>query len=185
MPVITMQELCFEFRHIDVTGALRLACLALQTQIHHVVDPALAQKRPRLLVSLSPCLLVSLGLSDQSQAQSVRPAAGAVALVARGPERRAHRAALCLPANSRAVAQLNRAEETFLPRIVEDRFRRLRVGNIAQVLGHRGGIDDLAWVEQVVRIEGALHLPEGFVNHRAEHLAAPFAARQAVAVFAR
>ena len=58
-------------------------------------------------------------------------------------------------------------------------------GMVAKVFGHRRGVDDLAGVEKVVRIEGAFDLAKSVVNGLAEHLAVPLAARQAVAMLAR
>ena len=56
---------------------------------------------------------------------------------------------------------------------------------ITQVRRQRRGIDDLAGVEQVLRVERPLQLAERLVEHRAVHLLLERAADQAVAVLAR
>ena len=57
-------------------------------------------------------------------------------------------------------------------------------GAVAQVRRQRRGIDDLAGIEQIVRIERALDLAEGLIQGGAEHLLLKRTAHQAVAVFA-
>ena len=137
------------------------------------MDPWLPQRRQRLV-------------AGQRQPQGVGPAACAVLLVQGCPEGRTHGAALQFAADARTVTQLDGADETLLLAVVEQRRRLLgRVaGTVAQVVGHRWRVDDLAGVEQVVGIERLLDAAERLVDRFAEHLAVPLAAGQAVAVLA-
>src|SRR5439155_9848077 len=99
--VVEMQELRLQFRQVYIARTFRLAGLAQEAQVEHVVDPAAPQLLERLF-------------AGQRQAQGIGPATRAVLLVARRPERRAHGPALQLAASARAVAHLDRAHESFL-----------------------------------------------------------------------
>jgi hypothetical protein len=57
-------------------------------------------------------------------------------------------------------------------------------GGVAQVVGHRRRVDDLAGVQPALGVEDALDLPERLVQLVAEQLAVELAAGQAVAVLA-
>src|SRR5208283_4830059 len=122
----------------------------------------------------------------ESQPQCIGPAAGTVLLIAGGAERRTHGPALELAAGPVAVAQLDRADKSFLLAIIEHgrQLDRLITRPIAKVLRHGRRLDHLAGVEEVVRIEGCLDLTERLVDRRPEHLPVPLAAGQAVAMFA-
>ena len=55
---------------------------------------------------------------------------------------------------------------------------------VAQIFGHRRAIDDFAGVHNAVGIKSAFEFTEKPVDFRAEHLFIPYAADNAVAVFA-
>src|SRR5207245_1860930 len=100
---------------------------------------------------------------------------------------RAHRALELLAALADPVAHLHGGGEASLPREVEKRLGlpRLVGSAVAQVLGHRRALDDVARVHPVVGIERALELAEGLHQCRAVHALEERAARAAVAVLAR
>ncbi len=54
---------------------------------------------------------------------------------------------------------------------------------VAQILGEVLRGNDLAWVEDVVRVKGFLHLAEGLIKFRPVEALVPARAREAVAVF--
>ena len=79
-----------------------------------------------------------------------------------------------------------RAESGVIGEVEERRRRRRRVtGAESQVRGDRRRVDDAAGIEEAVRIERLLHLPERLIELGAEHLLVEGAAHQAVAVLAR
>src|SRR5262249_38745311 len=88
--------------------------------------------------------------------------------------------------NSGAIAHLDGAHESLLLAIIENGrgFIRAIAVVIAQVVIHGRRFDNSARIQQSLRIEHRLYSAEGLVDLRSEHLAIPFAAHQAVAVFA-
>ena len=108
--VVVVQELVLHLGHVHVGRALRLAALALQAEVHHLVE-ALARE-------------VGRGhLARQHRAQRVGAPAGGVLLVAGGHVRGAHRALELLAADPDAVAHLDRGREAALRREVEQGLR--------------------------------------------------------------
>ena len=169
-----LQQLRLELGHVHVAGALRLARLAHQAEVEDVVDPLTSQFAQRLL-------------AGHRQPQGVGPAARAVVLVERRPERRAHRPALRLAAGAVAVAHLDGADEALLLVVVEDGRRLDRAGSRGRSEGSpssRGASTILPGLSRLSRVERRLDLAERLVDRRAEHLFVPLAARQAVAVLA-
>src|ERR1700722_9437543 len=143
------QPFSLQFGYVHITGTLRLARFTHQTQVKDVADPFAPQFPQRLL-------------AGYGQPQGVGPAARAVALVERRPERRAHGSALGFAAGAVAVAHFDGADETFLFFVVEDngKFGRLILWVVTEVLRHSRRIDDLAGVEQAVGVEHRFHLAE-------------------------
>ena len=168
------QELALEARHVHADRALGLARAALEAQVERVVDAAIVE----------PGVAETAG---HRQAQDVGAAARGVLFVVGRHVRRAHRALDGLAAGADAAAHLDRAAEAAVVVVVEVGRgpRRHVAGAVAQVGGHRSGVDDLAGIEQACRIEGLLDGAEGVVEHRPEHLADERAAHEAVAVLAR
>ena len=105
---------------------------------------------------------------------------------------RAHHAALELAAGAVVVAHLDRALETAagtrIGRPVQHGFQRVdaifRPIAKQRPVVHFGRIDDLAGIEDVVRVEALLDLPEVGNDARAEHRFMEFGADQAVAMLA-
>ena len=92
-----------------------------------------------------------------------------------------------LAARAQPAAHLDGAADAAVLRVVEERHgRRRRVaGAVAQVRRQRRRVDDLAGIEDALRVERALDRAERLVQHRAEHLLHERAAHEAVAVLAR
>ena len=108
------------------------------------------------------CLLTCHG-----EPQRVRPRPRRVALVPRRAVARAHRPALRLAAHARPRCTSRRSGRTrpaSSSRTPSAGRAATRPGGDAQVLLHRRGVDDLAGVEHVLRVEAALHLPERLVH---------------------
>ena len=101
-------------------------------------------------------------------------------------ERRTHRSDIAFAAHARAVAHLDRLSEAALFRKVELRLDmdRLVVGAVAQVFGQFRSVDDLAWVQNVLRIPQVLEFEQAAINLVAEEPAVVFRARDTVAVLA-
>ncbi len=172
--MVLVQELGLEPGHVDVRGALALAGLAFEAQVEHLADVRVGEA-------------VKPELAGDGEPQQVGAAAGAVLLLAGRLERRAHRPLESLSAGADAGAQLGRRQQAAVGREVEGGWHRGRhiTRAIPQVRRQRRGVDDLAGVEQVVRVERTLQLAEGPVQHRAIHLLLERAADQSVAVLAR
>ena len=167
------EELTLETRDVDADGALGLAGAAFEAEVEHVVDIVIGETRlaepPR-----------------HRQPQCVRAPARRVFLLPRRHIRRAHRPFERLAAGAEAAAHLDGASHAAVFAVVEER-RRIRcdvAGAVAQVRRHRWCVDDLAGVEEAVRIERPLHRAERLVQHRAEHLLGERAADETVAVLA-
>ena len=133
-------------------------------------------------------------MAGDGQPQGVASPAGAVAFVERGLIRGAHGAALTLATDARAVAHLDRAVESVGVGVVEEGADALgdadgpRRGLHAQSLRDAldgPGLDDVAGVEQVVRVEEGLDLAEGVHEFRAVETLEQRAADAPVAVLAR
>ena len=154
--VVVVQELVLHLGHVHVGRALRLAALALEAEVHHLVEPLAREVGRR-------------HLAGQHRPQRVGAPARGVLLVPRGHVGRAHGALELLAADPDAVAHLDRGREAALRREVEQRLRlpRLVLGAVAEVLGDAGAAHDVARVHQPARIEGGLRLPE-----RPEHASA-------------
>ena len=168
--VILALVLGLQPRHIDGRWAFGLAGLAAHAQVERAADLGRVEGD---------------GARDRG-AEDVGAAAGAQAFVARGPEGRAHRAGE-LAAGGGAVAQFHGAVEALL--VAEVQHGRERYGVVrrpeAQVFGHSRRADDVARVEEVVRIEDRLDLFEQAVQLGAEELGVEPAAQAAIAMLAR
>ena len=174
LSIILVQELGLEPGHVDIGRALALAGLAFEAEVEDFVDVRVGES-------------LKSELAGDRQAEQVGAAAGAVLLLAGRLERRAHRPLGLLPAGADARAQLGGRQQAAVGREVERGRHRGRdiARPIAQVRRQRRRIDDLAGVQQVVRVERALQLAEGLVEHAAVHLLLERAADQAVAMLAR
>src|SRR5205823_162816 len=121
-PVVVVEELVLELSHVDVRRTLGLAPLALEAEVHDLVEPLareLARRQP----------------AGEHRTEGVR-----ALLVPRGHVRGAHRALECLAARADAVTHLDRRREAALRREIEQRPgrpRRVR-DPVAQVLGDPG-----------------------------------------------
>ena len=108
-------------------------------------------------------------------------------LVARRHERRTHRAGRRLATRAQTAAHLGRAGDPAVRRVVERALmrRRARRGSVAQIRAERRGVDDLPRIEDAVRIERLLDLPERVVEHGPVHSFHEGAADETVAVLTR
>ncbi len=171
-----VQHLGLELGHVDLRRAFALASLALQAQVEGFVKGLVVET-----------VAVAGQFAGHRQAEQVGAAARRVDLVARDHVAGAHRAAGGLAAGTDARAHLDRPGEAPLVREVEDGGMGL-VGMVVradpQVVAGIGVADDLAGVEPVLRVEGALDGLERGVDLGPEQLAVPEAAGQAVAVLA-
>ena len=167
------EPLVLDLGHVDVRGALRLAGLAGQAKVEHAVHAFRGE-------------LFRRQDAGEGGAQGIRPPASRVLLVHRGVVGGAHGPGHALAANPRAVAHLDRAGEAPLGREIELGLDRLGpvVGPPAQVLGQIGRIDDLAGVEDVLRIQRKLQLEEAPVDRIPEQPLVVAAAGNAIPVFA-
>src|SRR6516165_9722649 len=118
----------------------------------------------------------------EDESQGVSSAAGAVFFISGGPIGRAHGTAFKLAADSRAVAHFDGAYKTSLATVIEHRrwLGGMILRTITEVLGHGRGVHYLAGIEEVMRIEGVLDLPEGVIDRVAEHFSIPLTASQAI-----
>ena len=91
-----------------------------------------------------------------------------------------------LAALADAGTQLRRTDDAAVRGEVECRrhLRRDVSGAEAKIVRQRRRIDDLAGIEDVLRIEGPLDFAESLVKHRAEHFLLKRTADQPVAMFA-
>ena len=164
--VAVLLPLGLEPGHVHVRGALALAGLAGEAEIHHG-----RELRPRPGVGRRRI--------GERLAEHVGPGPGRVLLVERRHVARAHRSAgrrgfAALP-HARALlrrpedaAGLGEAKQRLVPRLnLARQDPQLRV--------HRRGVDDLAGIEDPLRIEGPLHAAEKRValvaHHRPDELA--------------
>ena len=171
--LVLVEELALHRRHVDAERALALARLAFQAEVEDVVQTLVAERRARI------------GLRQRVH-QRVGAAARAVLLLARGHVRRAHDARRPLAADADVHAAVGRAAHPAGRRERQSRRQRWRRRQceVTDVVGHRRRVDDLAGVEQRVRVEEALDLAHRLVQLVAEDGAVELAARQAVAVLA-
>ena len=170
--VAPAEHLVLDLRHIDAGGALGLAGLALDAEVERLRDAIAGQVRGgQAAVERLP--------------QQVRPAAGRVLLVAGDHEGGAHRA-VELAAGALPVALLQRPGEAAVGAEVEHGARPLvdRLRPQPQVVLEGRRVDDLAGVEQPLRVEGALEVAEGPDQRRAEQPLHEDAPHDAVAVLA-
>ena len=118
--------------------------------------------------------------------QRVGAAPGGVLLQPGGDVGRAHHARSGLAAGADVHAAVRRAAHPADHVEVEGGAQRagLRQRGVAEVVGHRRRVDDLAGVHHVVGVEERLDLAHRLVQVVAEDLAVELAARQAVAVLA-
>ena len=168
------EKLALEPGDVHADGTLGLAGPAFETQIEHLPHALVTEPRfadpPR-----------------HGQAQNVRASSRRVRLFPRRHVGRAHRPVQRLAARTEAAAHLDRARQAAMLGIVEER-RRLHGAirrPVAQAGGERRRIDDLAGVEDAVRIEGLLDVAERLVEGGAEHPFHEAAADETVAVFPR
>src|SRR5262249_47716004 len=149
-----------------------LARLALQAQVHRIVQSGIGQS-------------FELELAREGEAESVCPAARAVLLLPGRLVGRTHGPAALLAALADAGTQFRRADHPAVGAEVEAGWH-LR-GNIAgaetQVRCQRRGTDDLAGIEDIVGIKCPLQLAECLVEYRAEHLLLKRTANQPIAMF--
>src|SRR5262245_19390944 len=84
---------------------------------------------------------------EEVQSPCIRPPPLSGWLVQRGAIARAHRPALSLATHAGAVALLDGTEEAFLTRVIEDCWQLdRRPPVVAELLGHRRRVDDLAGI---------------------------------------
>ncbi len=179
MPFVScslVQGLGLERGHVHRERALALARLAHQAQVEHLVEAFVAERGARV------------GLGERLD-QGVRPAAGGVLLAAGGHVRRAHHADVVLAAQPdvhAAVGGAAHARAARRPTTVRSSIVVQRPGGrqrrFPQVVGHRRGVDDLAGVHPVVRVEDRLDAAHRLVELVAEQVPVELAAGQAVAV---
>ena len=157
-------------RHVHAGGTLRLAALARDAKVHHLIEPLAAQ------------ILSGDSVRDDFP-ERVRPPARGVFLLHRRLVGGAHRA-VALAARAHAVAKLDRAREAAVAREIHDgRYLGRLVGAVeAQVPGEGEGVHDFSGVHPVLRVEEPLHLEERSIEFLAKKLGHPLASRKAVAV---
>src|ERR1700730_15224952 len=97
---------------------------------------------------------------------------------------RAHRPGQRFAACSDAAAHFDGTGDAAVFGEVEPgrRIDRAITSSEAQIRSERRRVDDLAWIENAQRIEGALDFAKRFVEHVAEQLAHERAAYHAIAV---
>ena len=159
-----------EPRHVDVRRALALAALAGEAQIHHLGQlgrrPGIGPRAPHR--------------RGERLAENIGPGPGRVLLVARRHVAGAHRSPHLgrLAALADAATLLRRPQHPLhgveIEHCLVDRLRLPR--HDPQLRVHREGVDDLAGIENPLRIEQPLHADEmleaGVPDHRADELAA-------------
>ena len=170
--VIAAQKLRLELRHVHRRRALRLAYLAADAEFHHLIHAPAGQFRQG-------------NAPGDGGAQHVGTPARAVLLIARRHKAGAHRPAAQLAADRRPVAHLDLVGHAALevqpgPKVDSGVFRPL-----AQVAVKWRRIDNVAWVEQVVRVKDALDLAEQPIQPWPVKCLVEPAARPPVAVLAR
>ena len=162
-----------ETGHVNAGRTLGLARLAANTQIHHLGQPFVIQT-------------VQQAAIGQGRSQGVGPGTSRVAFITRGHERRTHRAHQTLATLADAAAHAGQTGHAAVAREVEvgsdAACHYIRAG--AEILIHRRGVDDLAGIEQPVRIESSLDLAERGHQRRAEHLLRPTRSHESVTVLA-
>src|ERR1051326_5727238 len=96
-----------------------------------------------------------------------------------------HRAFISLPADAGAVAKLNGGGKPAFSRkiVMSIDCDRAVLGAVAEVLGHRRRVHDLARVHPVIRIECGADLPECPIQLRTKELLVQMTARKSVSVF--
>src|SRR5499433_2331898 len=172
--VIVVEELVLHLGHVHVGRTLRLAALALETQIHHFIEALAREVRGG-------------DLAREHGAQRVGPPPRGVLLVARGHVRGAHGAFELLPAHAHAVAHLHRRREAALRGKVQQGLglpRRV-LGAVAEVLGDRRARHDVARIHASLGVEGGLELAESLEDLGAEHALEEGAPGAPIAVLAR
>jgi hypothetical protein len=169
--LVVGQELALERRHVDVERTLAPARLALEAEVEDLVQALVAECGVRV------------GLRERPH-ERVRPAPGRVILLARGHVRRTHDAGARLAAQADVHAAVGRRPHPLGAVEVQRRAQRRggRQRRVAQVVGHRPGVDDLARVEHTVRVEQALDLAHRLVDLVAEHPPVERAADEPVAM---
>jgi hypothetical protein len=199
--LVVGEELDLHPRHVDTGRAFALAALAADAEIHRLVHRLAGE-----------CVWAEL--AGQGETQGVGAAAGQVLLVACHAIARAHGAGIELAAMAVVVAHLDGFGEAagYVAAAAgrRDRFRdrvvlhvpgrpvelRLQGDDLVRPRGarrreaeqraivHVRRIDDLAGVEQTDRIELLFDGAQSFGDSRAELPGDPFAAAEAVAMFA-
>ena len=169
--IILRQKFGFEPRHVHRRRAFGLAGFATHAEFHRCVHARAGEffvRKP----------------AGERGAQQVGATAGAVLLLARGHEAGAHGAAAQLAADRGAVAHLHFGRKA----VGEVEFRgqrnRLVAGAAAQLRVLRRRVDDVAGVEEVLRVERRLDLLEEPVEVGAIECLIEPTAHTAVAVFA-
>ena len=181
--LVMLQKLGFEFGDIDTRWTFRLAGFAGKAEVHDLFD-FLAVEGAR-----------GVGGISQHLTQDVGAGASGVFFLAGGHVARAHRAAgeVRLAALAHAGAFFRRPQDaTGIGESKERLVPRWRLARKNPQGGiHRGRVDDLAGVEDTLRVERPLHTNEevvaGLTHHRPDELAAEPAvavlAAQGAAVF--
>jgi hypothetical protein len=168
-----IEELVLHLGHVDVGRTLGLAALALQAQVHHLVEPLageLGRRHP----------------AGEHRAEGVGPAARGVFFIAGGHVAGAHGALQLLAAGAHAVAHLDRRRKAALGREIEqgDGLPRLVADAVAEVFQDAGRIHDVARVHPAVGVERLLQTAEGLHERGAVHPLQERAAGAPVAVLA-
>ena len=151
--VVGVQELVLDLGHVHLGGALRLAGLALQAQVKHVVH------------SLAGELILGEQAGDCCP-EGVGAAPGGVLLLTGSHVGGTHRAVEGPATESDSVAHLHRSVETALGGEAEfGGGRKARVGRaVPEVFHNTLGVHDLAGIHDAGGIEGAFDVPEGVVE---------------------
>ena len=173
VPVVG-KELALETGDVDADRALGLARTAFETQVERLVHAVVAKSR----LAEPP---------GDRQSKHVGPPACRMLFVARHHVGRAHGPFEGLPADAEAAAHFHRAGHPAVVGVVEVRLERSRrVSRAKPEIGRqRGSVDDLAWIEDPVRVEGVFDRAERFVELGPEHLAHERAPHEPVSVLAR
>src|SRR6266540_1584783 len=157
--MVVVEELILELRHVDIGWALGLTRFAFEAKIHHLIQ------------ALAGEFLLRNPAGDHVSERIGAPARGML-FVQSAHVRRAHGAVELLAALAHAAAHFDRPRESSLRAEIK---RRARLPGFVlradlERLGHCRGVDDLAGIHEILRIEGALDLAEGIVERRAEEL---------------
>ena len=172
--VVVRQPLGLDLGHVDIRRAFRLAGLAGEAEVQHLMH---AGRRE---------LFLRQG-SGQRRPERVGPAAGRMLLVHGGVIGGAHGSGHALAADARAVAHLDGSREPALGREIQFGVdgERPVIAAPPEIPGQVGSVHDLARIQDVPRVERPLEFQEPLVDPVAEQPAVVPATRDPVAMLAR